>query len=242
MYLRSLQAMTCPTRSVSVMRWASKILGEQIWLALGLPFLDQELRTSELLLWWHLHWLHVCEHSYLSEGFLHLQQLVGESIIQWKAPDLVEPIAVSVRVSKFRPDLRMTSTCVMWYRSNSPTLLTGLICFWRAWVDFCPSCWSWLFSILPASLWRWSHCNFHKLHFNCYCLGACVREGNSDSWVNAYDGAEAMDPVGLVVPQTVPFWPHLSHYHVHSPQGTVSSTPTPQTPSHPHTLGQDISK
>lgn len=35
--------------------------------------------------------------DYLSEGFLHLQQLVGESIIQWKAPDLVEPIAVSVR-------------------------------------------------------------------------------------------------------------------------------------------------
>ena len=27
------------------------------------------------------------------------------SIIQWKAPDLVEPIAVSVRVSKFRPSV-----------------------------------------------------------------------------------------------------------------------------------------
>lgn len=37
--------------------------------------------------------------SYLSEGFLHLQQLVGQAIIQWKAGIPLEPIDVSVRVS-----------------------------------------------------------------------------------------------------------------------------------------------
>lgn len=44
--------------------------------------------------------VYVCPHcSYLSEGFLHLQQLVSESIIEWKAGDAYEPIDVSVRVS-----------------------------------------------------------------------------------------------------------------------------------------------
>ncbi len=40
--------------------------------------------------------------SYLREGFLHLQKLVGEAIVQWKAEmagSEFEPVDVTVRVS-----------------------------------------------------------------------------------------------------------------------------------------------
>ena len=51
--------------------------------------------------------------SYLSEGFLHLQNLVGQAIIQWRAGmegKQVEPIDVSVRVSYYLPP-----TTPQWY-------------------------------------------------------------------------------------------------------------------------------
>lgn len=46
--------------------------------------------------------LHLSLPSYLQEGFLHLQQLVGQAIIQWQANEIgvpFEPVDVSVRVS-----------------------------------------------------------------------------------------------------------------------------------------------
>ena len=38
-----------------------------------------------------------CYSHYIREGFLHLQKIVGEAIIEWKASRKLEDIAISVR-------------------------------------------------------------------------------------------------------------------------------------------------
>lgn len=38
-----------------------------------------------------------CYSSYTEEGFLHLQKIVGEAIVEWKARQKLEDIAISVR-------------------------------------------------------------------------------------------------------------------------------------------------
>lgn len=53
---------------------------------------------------------------YLAEGFLHLQKLVGEAIVQWKAMEggiSYQTIDVSVRVGQHALSHRLTNTITM---------------------------------------------------------------------------------------------------------------------------------